>query len=37
MDFPKIFKYQISWTSILWERSCSRQTDGWTDRHTWWC
>jgi len=29
----KILKYQISLKSILWEPGCSRQTDGWTDRH----
>jgi len=31
-DFQKILKYQISWKSALWERSCSMRTDGRTWR-----
>ena len=31
-DLRKIPKYQISWTSVQWEASCSVQTDRQTDR-----
>jgi len=34
-DFPKIFKYQISWKSVQWEPSCSMRTEGRTDRQIW--
>jgi hypothetical protein len=32
-NFLKIHKCQFSWKSVQWEPSCSRRTDGWTDRH----
>jgi len=32
-DIRKLFKYQISWTSIQWEPNCSMRADGWTNRH----
>jgi hypothetical protein len=30
-DFRHIPKYQISWKSVQWEQSCSKQTNGRTD------
>jgi len=32
-DFRKIFQYQISWTSVQREPSCSIWTKGQTGRH----
>ena len=34
IDFPKIFKNQITLKSIQWERIFSMRTDGQRDRHT---
>jgi hypothetical protein len=33
-DFRKTLKYQISWKSVQWERSCSMRTDRRTDGQT---
>jgi hypothetical protein len=30
----QIFQYQISWTSVYWEQTCSMRMEGRTDRHT---
>jgi len=32
-DFRKILRYQISRISVHWEPSCTKRTDGRTDRH----
>jgi len=32
-DFRKVFKWQISWKSVVWDTSSSMRTDGRTDGH----